>query len=150
MPSKVYMHNKYGGDIEQHLNKVLQFSSQYLKENTGKRSLSWKKENTTARTRSRFTPLHSIFTWCTGSYPVDSEIGAWPGTHSEVSGRGQSCEGMKGNCYTSTRTMLWFKFWPKCWWGGSAPLRGIRYAQVTTSRTMGFPRFCPLKMGWTL
>lgn len=32
MPSKVDMHNKYGGDIEQHSNKVLQFSSQYLKE----------------------------------------------------------------------------------------------------------------------
>lgn len=45
----------------------------------------------------KVTLPRSIFTWCTGSYPVDSEICAWPGTHSEVSGRGQSCQGMKGN-----------------------------------------------------
>lgn len=81
------------------------------------------------RTSSGLTPPHSIFTWCTGSYPVDSEVCAWPGTHSEVSGRGQSCEGTKGSCYISTGNRLGLKWWPKwsksaqCWWGGSALLR---------------------------
>lgn len=65
------------------------------------------------RTRSGLSPPHSIFTWRTGSYPVDKEVQAWPGAHSEVSGRGHSCEGKKGGCYTSARNWLRFKFWPK-------------------------------------
>lgn len=137
------------------------------------------KRNTIQRPRSRLGEIQwavsawgaqSIFTWCFGSYPVDSEISCCGvGLYSQVSGRRHGCKERKADYDTSMRNLIQCSgdfsnklknsaMWAhscinsNCWSVTQLILlwKWIGYAQVTTLRVMGFPRLRPLKMGWTL